>query len=315
MAEYWGIEWSNANSLRAYPLTDDASRTDTSGDFTLPDDFLVGIYLPVHAGLDIQPALFFVRTVTVFGAGYTILIAYNDGTDDPPIVATATIPKATHTEGKEYTLPGVGDFEESVGKIAIGRTESIDELPAGEYTFEFEAGKLDPDCIRPMLRGVSSLRIVNGSETSEKIFGDVELAAGNNIRLTLITIGDQDPQIRIDAISGEGLSEDCSCNTSDAEAPPIRTINGVAPNSSGEFTLIGTDCLQIQAGTNSLQLVDKCAEPCCGCNELEVITTDLSRVNTQSQTSANLIQGLATRVDQFSTTVLASTFGHRTCVE
>ena len=34
-------EWLNANTLRNYPIKENASRTDISGSFTIPNDLLV----------------------------------------------------------------------------------------------------------------------------------------------------------------------------------------------------------------------------------------------------------------------------------
>ena len=50
----WNLEWLNHNSQRSYPLAEDATKTDITGTFTLPDDFILGLYFPIHAGLDVD---------------------------------------------------------------------------------------------------------------------------------------------------------------------------------------------------------------------------------------------------------------------
>lgn len=312
MPSYWNIEWLNANSQRSYPLADAATKTDTSGDFVLPDDFVLALYLPVHAGLEVAPDRFFLRAVAAYGAGYSLEIGYDDnGTANT--VGVAVIAKDSHTENQVYAVVGMGDFADTVGKIVIGRTESIDQQPAGRYVFTYAGGKLDQDCIRPIIRGISSIRVINGSETSEAITGHIVMAAGANIRLTPILIEGQDPTIRIDAISGEGLTETCVCSDEADAGPCIRVINDVPPTPAGKFTLLGNDCLEIDAIQNGLQLIDRCSAPCCGCQELAVITQDLSQFGDNARTLSTFLNRLETSVTQYNEVVLASRLSDRGC--
>jgi hypothetical protein len=279
----------------------------------IPNTFLVALYLPVHAGLAVEPDQFFISSIVLFGTGYGITVSYYDGATNP-VVASVTVPRSTHTENASYSLIGTGDFEDTIGKIAIGKTNEIDALPAGQYLFTFEGACLDQDCIRPMIRSISSFRVVNGSETSPRYYGDLEFAAGNNTRLTPIVVTNQPTRIRWDAIEGEGLNNECICDDSDAEAPPIRTINDVPPTPEGEFTLVGVGCLNLEPATNGLKLTDRCAEPCCGCPTLEQITEDVNRLGEQARSLQTLVNTLSGRVSQFENTILASTLGDRGCV-
>ena len=42
----------NQNAGRAYPLSEEATRRDTSGSYTLPDDFIVDMIVPINAVLN-----------------------------------------------------------------------------------------------------------------------------------------------------------------------------------------------------------------------------------------------------------------------
>lgn len=309
----WNLEWLNQNSQRAYPLAEHATKLDITGDLQLPDDFILELYFPVHAGLDVETDRFFVYVVAIFASGYNVALGYDNGTGTPDIVASVNIAKSTHTENAVYALPGVGDYVDSVGKIVIGRLESIDDAGAGRYLFDRTGGQLDPDAIRPMIRGVSSITLLNGGDRSDLIQGDIELVAGANIRLTPFTVGTEQ-RIRIDAIEGEGLTDACLCEGDD-DAVPIRTINGVPPTAGGNFTLIGNDCLQINPIQNGLRLEDVCSDPCCGCEELEAITRDLDRFGTAARTLDNIMNRLETQVQQMSTVVLGSRLSDRGCIE
>lgn len=307
----WNLQWLNHNSQRAYPLAEGASRRDESDSFTIPDSLILAMYLPVHAGLDVEPAKFFVRSVAVFATGLNVSVGYDDGTVDPPIVATAVVPFSTHTEYKSYALPGSGDFDDTVGKIVIGPTADLASLPPGQYLFTPAAGRLDTDVVRPIIRGVSAVVLVNGTERSERLYGDLELVAGANMRITPQTVGDTQ-QIRFDAIEGEGLNDECVCE-GDTDAPCIKTINGIPPTPAGDFTMLGSNCIEIDGITNGLKYVDTCSDPCCGCAELEAVTRDLERFGEAATTLNNFVNRLESQVTAMSMTVLGSRLGDRPC--
>jgi hypothetical protein len=310
----WNLQWLNHNSQRAYPLTERASKGDISDLIEIPDDFIVGLYFPVHAGNNVQPDKFFLRTLLINPTGYNIAIAYDNGDDDPPLVATVNIARSTHTENMVYALPGVNDFAESVGRVAIGNTATVDGLPPGQYHFTPEAGELEFDTIWPMVRGVSSITLVNGADRSAKIYGDIELIAGNNIRLTPVIVEGEDPQIIISAISGEGLNEDCVCDEEEL-GPAIRTINGIGPLPSGDFRMLGDECLLLNPITNGLQLEDDCSQPCCGCDKLDAINGRLDAMTDQLVTLNSFANRVQTEVTQMANVVLGSRLGDRSCLE
>tara|TARA_Y100001973_G_C5208056_1_gene343157 strand:+ start:1911 stop:2867 length:957 start_codon:yes stop_codon:yes gene_type:complete len=312
----WNLEWLNHNSQRSYPLAEDATKVDSSGTFEVPDNFIVELYFPVQGTMNVDPSKFFLRSIAIFASGYNIAIAYNDDATSPTIVSSVNIPKSTHTENTSYALAGTNDFDDSVGKIVIGKIDALELAGEAQYTFTYDDGKLDPDTIRPMIRGISSIVLINGTEESERLYGDIELQAGTNIRLTPIVYSDgSDPKIRIDAITGEGLVEDCVCDDEPDSGPGIRRINGVPPTASGDFTLLGDDCLEISPITHGLQLRDICSDPCCGCAELEAVVSDLERFGEAATTLRNFVNRLEAEVSQFHSVVLGSRLNDRGCLE
>jgi hypothetical protein len=306
-------EWLNENAERSYPLTEAATKADISGSITIPDSFILGLYFPAHAGLDIDPTLFYIRQLTIDSLGYTVSLAFDDGSSDPPRVATATIPKSLHSEGDVYALPGINDFADSVGKIQIGELSEIDSLPAGEFNFDLEATNIEADSIRPQIRGVSALIVDNAGDISERITGDIIFQAGNNTRITPIIVAGEDPIIRWDAIDGEGTLEDCVCEGDEDLSPCIRTINGIPPTPSGNFIFIGNDCLEVRPGPNRLQFADVCSQPCCGCEELEAVTADLSLLQDGARTVEGFNERLAAQIDLFGNTILGARLNDSGC--
>ncbi len=304
----------NHNSQRRYPLADDASCVDDSGSFTLPNDFLLELDLPVHAGLNVDPARFFVRNVGAYETGFSVVVGYQPATGDPVTVATALVARQTHTRNRAYALGGVEPYDDTAGKVVIGRLDSIDEQPAGFWTFDFEATRLDPDAVRPMIRGVAAIVLVNGTSRSVPIRGHVEFVAGTNTRLTPILTGGMNA-IRIDAVSGEGLIEDCVCEGDAALGDPVRSINGVLPDENGNINITSGECTQVDPIAAGVRISDICSRPCCGCPEVEAITRDLEKFGAQAAGAQAFIDQLREAETTMSTVVLGSKLNDRGCVQ
>ena len=312
----WNLEFLNHNSQRRYPLADTANGTDTSGSFTIPEDFIVELDLPIHAGLDVASGRFFIKRIDAYSIGYAVIVGYAPTDGDPIDAATALIPRqtfATGTKNVVFSLGGVSNFADTVGKIVIGSLTGIDLQPAGSWFFEFTAGQLDPDAIRPIITGVSSIKLINGSQESAKFYGDVELVAGTNCQLVPVLVGGDLAKIRINFIQGEGSIEDCTCYGDAALTTPIKTINGVPPTTSGGFSFAGTTCLQIEPITNGIKFVDTCASPCCGATELERITQDLERLAQQATNIEGFLSRLQISVQTMDMVVLGSRLNDKSC--
>lgn len=310
----WGLEWLNSNSVRSYPLADSATKLDESSTLRLPDSIILSLYFPVNAGINVQAENFFIRNITVFASGLSVSLGYDDGTGDYPIVATTAISFSNHTEYKSYSLAGSGVFSDSVGKIVLGKLEDLKALPSGQFLFSYAGGKLDTDCVRPIIRGVTSISLVNGNDSTGKLTGEIELIAGTNMELSVVYSEGQPTQIRFDAISGAGLSKDCVCASDDNLAPCIRTINGIAPTTAGDFSVVSDEGLTITPIANGIKLQDASSKPCCGCVELEAVTRDLTRFGDAALTFQNYLNRLEGSVNRMNLTVLGSRLGDAPCV-
>lgn len=309
----WNLEWLNHNAVRKYPLTDESTCKDTSGSFQLPQEFLVELDLPVHAAMDMEPGKFFIRLIGAYPTGYSITVSY-DGSDGYVDVATALIPTQGHARNTTYALGGVEPFDDTMGKVVIGHLEDIAEQPAGLWQFTPDAARIEPDCIRPIIRGVQALIVVDGSQRSQRIVGDVELIAGDNMQIIPILEEGSNPKLRFNAISGEGLIQQCVCQGEEQDAPCIQRINGVTPTADGKLNFIGDQCLQITPTTNGLVFEDKCSAPCCGCPELEAITRDLERYYQQQSNLEAFVGQLEVSANTLELIVLGTRLGDRGCI-
>lgn len=309
------IEFLNHNAQRRYPLADDAEGVDGTGAFRLPDDFLVEMRFPVHAGMNVGPAGFYLQSVAAFAGGYGLTVGYQpaDGSD-PVVVASALIPRQNFTRNSTFVLGGVGDFADTHGFVTIGRLENIDDQPPGYWEFALSATRLDPDATDPYIRGISSITCVNGDQRSVPLYGDIELVAGPNMQIIPILVEGQDPVIKFSAISGEGTVETCVCEGDAAQTEPIKKINGVTPTNSGDLNIVGSDCVQIVAIPNGIRIVDVCSQPCCGCVELERITQDMERLGIQVAGVTQFVDRLQESVNTMDLVVLGAKLNDRGCI-
>lgn len=305
-ASTWNLEFLNHNSQRAYPLAEHVSARDVTGSVTLPQDLIVELYLPIAAALDTLPDKFFIRTLTIVGGGLTLEIGYDDGTESPPLAASTTISTAGFRENSRYALVGVNDFDDTVGTVVIGRLDGVSALPAGAYSFEPSAALLDPDAIRPMIRGISSISIEQGGQRGPLLRDNIVLEAGANIRLSTALVPGGWPVIRIDAIPDATLTQ---CDCAEQRPPCIRTINDIPPDSRRNFTLLGDRCLTITPIANGLALKDICCQPCCGAEELDEVFRLIRGLESSAQTVQTQATTLTSRIMQFEAVVLASRIG------
>jgi hypothetical protein len=299
----WNIDWLNANSQRRYPLHDEAGLLDTTGSFKIPNEFLVDLLWPVHADPSIDPTKFHIAAIGIFGTGVTVAIAY-----DGDVIGSTAIDSTTFARNNAYPILGSGDFHDTVGKIVVG---SLEELlkSAGSFQFDLANGRLVPTVIRPDVRGVSAIFVQNGDDLSDPIQDDVILQAGRNFLINYVTGLPGEPnRIVLSAIDGAGLNDDCECNEN-ADLPCIKTINGIEPDGSGDFTLLGDDCLELQTIANGIELVEQCAKPCCGCDELTIVQDALNQLSNGVFSLENLASRLEASLQVISTNLLSSKSG------
>lgn len=286
VAGVWSVDWLNANDQRKYPLHDESSGSDTTSSIVLPDDFLVDAVLPINPSAAVDPSLFHVFGIRVFAEGVTVSLGY-DGT----AIGSVTVDKTTFMRNSTVFVACTGDFFDSVAKLVVGSLDNVSKL-AGQYFFDVDAGRLSPTVVRPFIRGVSSIAIRNGEETSDPVQDDIVLEAGRNAQLVLDNTPADYSRIIFNFIEGAGTVVECDCREG-AASDPILTINGIAPDGNGNFVLEDDSCLGLSALSHGLRLEEKCAKPCCGCDELEVVTGRLDHMTQQ----VNALENLATRLE------------------
>lgn len=303
MIGLWNVDWLNQNSQRAYPFVDFAEKNCVeSPDLVLPNDFLLALRLSVHTGHDVRIENFYLKSLVVSNAGCTVTFGYNDGLEYPD-VAVAAIKSG---EGViNCRMAGLGEFSDTVGYCAFGGDSSIFRDWVGYYTFSPESTPLEPDCIVPMLRSVTSLRVDNGNGVSEKYFGDITLVAGANVS---IAVDKENSTITINAISSDGFEDDCSCDIH-SNLPCVTSIGGVFPDTNGNISISGLGCVSITGSGSTLVIRDTCATPECGCDELEVMSATIREMEDGIATLNTFIENLYSIAIKTNNVISNSTTG------
>ena len=271
MSSPTALEWLNENSLRNYPFRENATLipSDVGGvaleGIRLPNYLIVDFVLTMPKDL---PQHVYLSQFTKAGKLLTFVIADSGGS----VITTVTVLEyLTIGVNQEYDIFGSFGYSDVRGKLVTGDLTRLDEdLPDGLYTFQLDTAEFEYTTIRPAVRGVRSLQLDNDGALSGYIFGHVKLLAGNNVRLTYLPAYNA---IRIDAISGGGLNEECDCATVIGRRNIVRTINGIAVE---DLTIEGDgQCVTVVPSGNKLVISDVCSTPCCGCPELEFLTQQL----------------------------------------
>jgi len=276
-------EWLNQNAYRAYPFMEDAQLQVLDPDGKQVEDRVLPNYLLVDFVLTLaSETVTDVRLYSLVYVGGFLTFIFADDAENT--VATLAVDGNVHSTNQAYAIIGQDTYEDARGKAVLGDLAGLtNDLPDGIYYFQ--GALLEPTTIRPDLRGVRSLRTGFGDTLSDYIHGHVKLLEGTNIRLTYLPDYNA---IRIDAVNGAGFNQECACEGIYQLPSPMRSINGVAIE---DLVIVGDGkCVEVTTQGNTISIKDTCSEPCCGCPELEFITTHLE-----------LLEATLSRVEQYTT--------------
>lgn len=302
------VNWLNENAYRNYPLVDGASRVAASG-AVLPNGLLADLSLPVPLGT-LAPSDAFIRRVYGFSAGVVITIAdVNDASTD---LATATVFIADHARNKSYPIVGIPGtvLAGVIGRVSIGLPEAVAQCAGGLFDFAGAPGntRIVISAVRPLLRGVAGIEVQSADGTVlGALGGTITLKAGDNVTLEVDPVSKAVTVASAVIVSQQDVADaGCGCDASlESDAGAIKTINGVQPDAAGNLTISGLLCVQINPSTSGtgVEISDSCTTPCCGCDQLGQLQSDLQQVeNTRSQLS-QVAEQLQARISNLSNVV------------
>jgi hypothetical protein len=264
------LEWLNINGQRSYPIKEDCSQLDVTGNFKLPNELLVDAVLAVDANV-IERV--YIYKVVILPDLITITLAQQDG------ITIGAATAVNHTPNAWYLIQGYGDYKYMQGKLVLGDIPNA----VGTYEFSLETAELEPTVIIPNIRGVTSLGI--HSNNALPLTGHVKLEEGFNIRLSYDYARNA---IRIDAIEGAGLGTSCVCPEENIPpGDPIKFINGIGADDGYNFNVQGVGCISVTAIENGIKIENTCEEVCCDCEDMADLQDALDALLNQ----LNLVDG------------------------
>lgn len=304
----YNVEWLNSNSQRAYPFRENASLQDGQGTITLPNYLIVDAVFCIAQG-QVSEAAFYLTKMIYAGDYVTLHFGSTFNEDNPSeselkSLGSVTIVLADAVPYSSYRLSGPDDYYEDANcKIVIGDAQRLaEDIPAGVYLFTWDTAPFESHVVRPSLRAVRALQAVNGGDISGYVRGHVKLVSGNNIKLTAIG----NDTIRIDAISSSGFVDACVCDGSFPVYGPVKKINGVTPDSEGEIRITAGDCIKIDTGSSELTIRDSCSVPCCGCDELAALVSNMSVADSAISRMTSNLDRLSEKQTAFYNAVIMS---------
>ncbi|MDR3111514.1 MAG: hypothetical protein LBU65_17725 [Planctomycetaceae bacterium] len=283
-------EFLDQNAVRAYPLSEQATRKPVAaGDssYRLPDNLLVACKIAITASpTDVDVTKFYVRKITPYGTGVSIVFAHGD--TDIAQVTVKNDSQVNHT----HLLNPLNDFHNLSGHVTIGSLAQCMET-LGDFTFDLTGTNLDADCIQYSPQVVTSITVTSNGHKYPPIYGDINLVAGDNVTIaaaandgrTTLTISRSMPE----------TEDDCDC---------IKTISGIPPDASGNIDIKSDSaCVDITASAATLTISENCCQPCCGCEELATIVEQFRLLQATAGDVDAYIQRLELQMQYLSTYV------------
>jgi hypothetical protein len=283
-------EWLNANSGRAYPLAENSSRKDISGNIKIPDSLIVAAQinmLPYYA-----TGGFFIQQVSVSPSTVVISVGFQPLTGAARLISYVSVPVATHRENSTYPFVGSGQDTSVLGSITVGLLADTLESVPGIQSFSSTATPFEVSALMVSSPALEAVEVYEGGALVGRFPRVLKLRAGENIRLSRVN-GDANT-IRIDASPGANLTNPGDCENVVPLPPPIRTING-EPSIEGNFNIDGGKCIACDAVAGLLQIKDLCSQSCCGCSELQVLMAAQKLVEAQATQLQNQINIVVTQ--------------------
>jgi hypothetical protein len=290
--DLYNNEFLEHNAIRSYPFANGTSRRPVIGkdDFQIPNDFIVGASIITTAdNTTIQPNCFFLQRLSLYPHGYTLTIGYRNYLSDTAftdISVAKAILLITDFENKSTVIPLIPiepNFHGIQGHITIGNVNNISMQLEGEWLFDLPSARFEIDVVRYLPRCVSGIKVTNPDGSFQTIYGEVELVAGTNVLFSQ-EVEQGVTKIKLDVQQDTPTA---------ASISPIYTLNGIRPNSVGNFNIIsGSECLEIVEELNQISISETCAQPCCDCAELTKLVTSIENIATAASNVQRYQQAL-----------------------
>lgn len=280
------LDFLNQNSLRNYPIADDLDRVSDDGMFTIPNTLIVDLSLSSAGGWG---STFYISGISNRSNNLSIEISVAG-------VLFGTFSTALPNTSSNFNLALVPGpmYPDAVGVITIGSTGDLAMLPSGDFTFSVGATQLLARCSTVGNAGITRITFTDIQGNNFTLSGHVTLNANSNLQFYSANDG-----VTVNMNAGENLGLNKQCTNTPS---PILTINGVSPDSTGNFNLISDpgSCITIAAVQYGAVITDACGKPCLGCASISTLTTLVNGLESDIFTLrdfANSMQSLITQAN------------------
>lgn len=267
------LDWISFRAAQSYPLADQATGISLTGN-TLPQSFLLDIQLllPSKYNEDISGS-FYISAIQDLGNTFNIVFAYS-GIDcavctgiSKELTMTSSVASRTYvitsTIRDIETLQTYPWMNSISGNLCAGVTSSYS---GGSLIFDFQGSKIHSSCIHfigmQAVQMVQAMQVTTSTGNSKYLTGVITLKAQQGIKLQVAdnnTIKISVDQVFLDNLWQSNIAE----YQQTLPGTPIKAINGIPPDSSGNITFNGADCVQIDTIPNGITISNPCAKPCC----------------------------------------------------
>jgi hypothetical protein len=236
----------------------------------------------INALPDYATGTFFISKFQCYPDFVALDLSFAPASGDPRVVCRVLAKNTTHVENQAYPILGEDEDASVTGSINIGDITQAQAELLGAFEFDQESTPFEVATLFVTVPAVKYIEVFNGNASLGRFANILKLRSGQNIRVRYV---DDDPSvIAIDAIAGLNLNSPDLCEQLPELGPPIRTINGIPPDSSGNFFLESSDCIDLEPGAHSITVKDTCAASCCGCDELAALVAAQQAVEAQLAT-------------------------------
>lgn len=281
------LDWISFRAAQSYPLADQATGQSLTGN-RLPTSFLLDIQLLLPSKYnDNLAGQLYISSLKDQGSSYTVVIAYA-GIDCAVCTGIAKNLRATTALSQRtyvissltldaVTLQQYPWMNCITGTLCAGITG---DYSGGSLTFDLQGAAINSACIH-FLSGQHVQAIQVGDKY---LTGVVTLQAGQGISLSVLdnnTINISVDYKALQLIWQQNIA-DFQANM---EGKPVKKINGIGPDSEGNITISGVDCVQWQPLQHGIVLSNPCAKPCCNAEEsLADINTSIKILQQEHKT-------------------------------
>lgn len=293
------LEWCDGNMHRNYPVVDSKTPVSLSG-VTLPSSFLVDIDLHAPGLSEDDLCGLYVSRIDRLQDSLQVVIGLHRADGDTDCGVSSPIPLSTRAvsdiPSRTFAVtPLSGGAVALAGSLIVGTC--ADMLALGNLTFSHDTSEIISLRVHTYSSGVDSLTI-EADAVRDLLQGNIVLRAGDGVSLSVSeeTVDGEDmavvtvSRVPTDAETALGITtvdEAVAAITAEL-GMPVRRINGVAPDASGNVTIAGGDCTDVTVSGNVVSISNPCSKPCCDDSSLS-----------DAQSSLTLLEAACARLESY----------------